>query len=710
MKRSKITNLLIVVFLIFSVLIPTNNLSAQELEKKRGYKGNISKEKILSTFINGKCVVGHVIKGDDIIEIIKATDHEIRISASIIEGGLNFTKLPRKSLSRELREKVKVWDTQEKIALVFPHDETCHGLAHIVKNRIDITNSEIRSDSINRFSINATATLFFKHNSYRNVVFSGEAVFRAATFSSWAGFQEATFSGKADFRAATFGGWADFQEATFGGWADFLWSTFSFMADFRAATFSGLAVFHKAAFGGAEFQEAAFSGLADFSLTTFGGYTDFRAATFGGLADFSLTTFNKLANFQAATFSDEAYFRRTSFPDALDLSSSKFKKYLDFRNAKIRRLNFNSHIRPSILRGRIDFRKSMISEAHFQDIIFENDVDFSDVQFGIPIGTKKDKRLAVIFRFITFQSDAYFIGTKFCGDTAFERVTFKKDSNFTNAIFKVKKSEGKGKFSLSYLNFKNLFIKWDQLPNIKCWVTDSSGRIKSFVEIKEEQKKKAESGQQRRDEIKDEELEPLSHVFKGLEANFRTINQLSDANQAYYHRKKAELKETKKRDDFWLTTQREAEWIFWGIPCGYGTKIYWIIGWSALITLLFAVIYSIKGELNRRPHPETKQEFNFKQRIFDLPKEYYSKNSMVVVKNHSARKFIRKFINALRFSAAILFKVVYRDTTISGKILGIYKYILWLEWVLGYYILIALVATLWNTMPIFIKSLITGVF
>ena len=611
MKRSKTTNLLIVVFLIFSVLIPTNNLSAQELEKKRGYKGNISKEKILSTFINGKCVVGHVIKGDDIIEIIKATDHEIRISASIIEGGLNFTKLPRKSLSRsrELREKVKVWNTQEKIALVFPHDETCHGLAHIVKNRIDITNSEIRSDCINRFSINATATLFVKDNSYRNVVFSGEAVFRAATFSS--------------------------------------------------------------------------------------------------LADFSLTTFNKLANFQAATFSGEAYFRRTSFPDALDLRSSKFKKYLDFRNAKIRRLNFNSHIRPTILRGRIDFRKSMISEAHFQDIIFENDVDFSDVQFGIPIGTKKDKRLAVIFRFITFQSDAYFIGTKFCGDTAFESVTFKKDSNFTNAIFKDKKSEGKGKFSLSYLNFKNLFIKWDQLPNIKCWVTDSSGRIKSFVEIKEEQKKKAESGQQRRDEIKDEEMEPLSHVFKGLEANFRTINQLSDANQAYYHRKKAELKETKKRDDFWLTTQREAEWIFWGIPCGYGTKIYWIIGWSALIILLFAVIYSIKGELNRQPHQETKKEFNFKLRLLDSPKEYCSKNSMVEVKNHSARNFI----NALRFSAVILFKVGYRDTTISGKILGIdYKYILWLEWVLGYYIFIALVVTLWNTMPIFIRSLITGLF
>ena len=277
------------------------------------------------------------------------------------------------------------------------------------------------------------------------------------------------------------------------------------------------------------------------------------------------------------------------------------------------------------------------------------------------------------------------------GNTAFENVNFIQDADFTDADFKAGKDGSKQKFSLSYLNFENLFIKWDQLPNIRCWVTDSSDRIKSFVEIKEEEQKR---------------LEPLSDVFKGLEANFRAINQLSDANQAYYHRKKAELKETKNGDDSWLTTQREAEWICLGIPCGYGTKIYWIIGWSALITLLFAVIYSIKGELNRQPHPETRQDFNFKQRLFDFPKEYCSKNSMVEVKNHSARNFI----NALRFSAVILFKVGYRDTTISGKILGIdYTYIVWLEWALGYYILGALVVTLSNTLPI-VNRLITGVF
>lgn len=638
MKRSKITNLLIVVFLIFSVLIPTNNLSAQELEKKRGYKGNISKEKILSTFINGKCVVGHVIKGDDIIEIIKATDHEIRISDSIIEGGLNFTKLPTESWEKLS----KGWNTQAKQAFIKRefHPENIH----IVKNRIDITNSEIRSDSVDRFSINATATLFFKQNSYRNVVFSGEAYFRAATFSGEAYFREATFSGKADFREATFSGKAYFLEATFSGLVDFSWATFSGLADFSWATFSGL-----------------------------------------------------------------AYFRRTLFTDALDLRHSKFKEYLDFRNAKIRRLNFNSHISPTILRGRIDFRKSIISEAHFQDIIFENDVDFSDVQFGIPIGNENDKRLAVIFRFITFQSDAYFIGTNFCGDTAFERVTFKKDSNFTDAIFKGMKSEGKGKLSLSHLNFKNLLIRWNQLPNVDSWVNQTKERIKSFIDVekKKDEKNKGQKEVESEDRERLEPLEPLSAVLKRLEASFRGHNQLSDANDAYYHKKLAELNEAVRNEgDVWWRCQKRLAWFFWGIPCGYGTKVLWILAWCVFFDLLFAIIFSVKGDLKRQSHPTTKKEFTFKQRLFDFPKQYLTQTSLLEIGNES----IGKFINALRFSSVLLFKIGYRDTTISGKLLGIdYKYIVWIEWALGFYLLACLAVTLSNTLPI-VNRVITGMF
>ena len=346
MKQSKIKNLLIVIFLIFSVLIPTINLSAREVEQKRGYNGTISKEKILSTFIKDECVVGHVIKGDDIIEIIKATDHEIWISDSIIEGGLNFTKLPAESWEKV--ELPKDWNTQAKEAFIKRKRKFHPANARVVKNRITIINSEIRPKCIDGFSVKARGTFFYKKNVFKNVTFSDKADFSWAIFSDKADFSEATFSGKAGF-----------SEAIFSGKAYFSGATFSNMAYFSGATFSNMAYF--------------------------------SGATFSNMADFSWATFSKLA-----------YFEGTEFNGVLDLELSEFKEYLDFRNAKIRRLDFNSHISPTILRGRVDFRKSIISEAHFQDIIFENDVDFSDVQFGIPIGTENDKRLAVIFRFITF--------------------------------------------------------------------------------------------------------------------------------------------------------------------------------------------------------------------------------------------------------------------------------------------------------------------
>ena len=654
----KIKLFIITILLTLITIFLASKTIASEEKKVRGHRGPIGKEALhskLKEIKEDESVKGYVIEGKDIISIIKETDIDIKIENSIIKGGLDFTTLPEVQLNSLKLPDGWSEDEKEKWRMKQSKDNPfCQ-----VTNKILIINSDIRSARSQNegFSVNATRTFFSRYASFASATFSGDARFYFATFS-----------GDASFNSATFSGYAMFDSATFGGDASFYFATFS-------------------------------------------EHAIFRSATFRGYAKFSGASFIKLAYFMRSEFFSTLLFRRVDF-----------REYADLRNTLIKTLDCNSVASPTVIKSRIDFRNSIILEAHIQDVIFEKYVYFSDSKFGVFVeeekkesvsntdkkpnkrNTKVESSVATVFRFVTFESYADFKRTAFWGNTAFENVIFIQDANFTDAEFKARKKDGsKQKFSLSYLNFNNLFIKWDQLPSIRCWVTDSSDRIKSLVEIKEEEEKKAESGQQTRDEKK---LEPLSHVFKSLEANFRTINQLSDANEAYYHRKKAELKETKNRDDSWLTTQREAEWIFWGIPCGYGTKIYWIIGWSVLITLLFAVIYSIKGELDRQPYPEAKQDFNFKQRLFDFPKEYCSKNSMVEVKNHSARKFI----NALRFSAVILFKVGYRDTTISGKILGIdYKYILWLEWVLGYYILGALVVTLSNTLPI-VNRLISGVF
>lgn len=71
----------------------------------------------------------------------------------------------------------------------------------------------------------------------------------------------------------------------------------------------------------------------------------------------------------------------------------------------------------------------------------------------------------------------------------------------------------------------------------------------------------------------------------------------------------------------------------------------------------------------------------------------------------------RKFIDSLRVSSVKLFKVGYRDTVLSTPASGFLRieYIVAFEWLLGFYILAALLVTLANTQPL-INRLLTGVF
>ena len=66
----------------------------------------------------------------------------------------------------------------------------------------------------------------------------------------------------------------------------------------------------------------------------------------------------------------------------------------------------------------------------------------------------------------------------------------------------------------------------------------------------------------------------------------------------------------------------EVEWLFWGRLCGYGTRIWWALGWMLLANLGFTLIYWLSASVNRQRHPGTTQEFNFRLRLLDLPKHY----------------------------------------------------------------------------------------
>ncbi len=360
--------------------------------------------------------------------------------------------------------------------------------------------------------------------------------------------------------------------------------------------------------------------------------------------------------------------------ESIELKGANFKLYADFRNSEIGKLDISTSegfILPTLVEGRMDFREAVISEAHFQDITFKQDVDFSDVQFG---DLTEEKKLAVVFRFINFESNAYFTRTIFSANTTFERINFEKDADFTYAVF-----SNRHNLIFSYPKFQNLRLSWKQLPGSpQYWANDTNNEAEAIRQ----------------------KIQPLKQVLKIFETSFRNQKQLSDANEAYYHMMDAEISENREGKAFMGFLPAQLHMIIWKITCGYGTRIYRILGWCILFNLFFTTIYFMKGQLQ----PAAQKDDTFKMRLFDFPRLYLGQYT-AEQRNYS----LSAYLSALKLSSVILFKIGSRDTTISGNILGIdYKYIVWIEWLLGFYLLAALVVTLSNTVPL-IHRLISGI-
>ena len=543
-----ITVLKIALFLLMLHLITMPVIYANDDENKKADKKKIiTKERLIEHFKNEDVVDGYEINGSDIIKIIGEHDYPINIKNSIIIGGLDLSG----GLIQETHiDDIELPDTWSEEYRKEFREKNRDKKYHVIENPITIVNSKIQ---------HLLLLIMGQEISVRmeNTFFKNRIDFSSSIFSEDADFSSSTFSGNADFSSSTFSGDADFSSSTFSGDADFFKSTYSRDADFSYSTFLGFAFF----------SSSTFSGDAEFSFSTFSEDAEFDGSTFSGKADFIVTLFSNLA-----------YFHKTIF-NSLIFDSVIIEKYADFRKTSIDKFNFKN-ISPTVITGRIDFRNANITEAHFQDIIFEKDVDFSAAEFG-----KLNNDGTVVFRFVTFESDAYFIGTKFYCDTAFERINFKEDANFTNANFKLKsyhlevkssindsikqelidkfkakpsknkdtilivdvttdntkvwtiatftdnekfiskeliedenntfvkelnKEEAdkdriiefttsylgivsRQRFCLSYLNFTKLIVSWEQFPGYNLWVSHNGDeRIKSFVDIKNENKKMAE--------------------------------------------------------------------------------------------------------------------------------------------------------------------------------------------------------------------------
>ena len=156
------------------------------------------------------------------------------------------------------------------------------------------------------------------------------------------------------------------------------------------------------------------------------------------------------------------------------------------------------------------------------------------------------------------------------------------------------------------------------------------------------------------------------------------------------------------------------------------------MGWALGINILCTLIYSTLGTLHRRYNPKTSEDFTFKPRPWDFPKDYLTVNDPSATPSRARdgeawakptdgmsdktspsnleHDPLRALINALRFSSTILFKLGYRDTTVSGQI-GPWdlRWLVRLEWALGFVLMAALTYTLGSMQPL-LNKLVHGVF
>lgn len=508
-------------------------------------------------------------------------------------------------------------------------------------------------------------------------------------------------------------------------------------ADFRGrARFGGVALLKRSRFDAVIFRDdvnfsgARSLGLFRFFRTTIDGELSFRRALFcdrlsmvrvraNSPADFSSSIFFKRLSLSGVRFVRSVQFRRARLPEGIRVDGGRLGTYADFSAARIGYFDMRHRGSRAVVTARLDFRRARIDRVLIANATFTQEVDFSDAVIGeapgeeaadprrdrsslcparksaTVAGASKTPRDAGAVRYglslinVTFEDGAGFLRARLPLSAEFRRVKFRGPADFTDARFVSAGPGGRSEeFGFSYVDLgTDTRIRWAQLPALKYW--------------------KQRDG-----------LQPLSSVLGGLEKYFRGREQLGDANAAYRHfeaMRRAELSAAAsaalgaKGVSVWralLTPDlldfvtlpelrealaAEAKWLFWGLPAGYGTRIWRLLLVALAIQLIFALLYYTLGTVARRL--DGRAHAGSWLRLFDFPDRYLGEFDG----EEPAPVVRRRFRDAFWASLLLTFKLGRAEVRIHGG--TAVRLLVRLQWLIGYFILAAIVLTLGKTQP-----------
>ena len=576
-----------------------------------------------------------------------------------------------------------------------------------------------------------------------SVKFGDDAYFSSARFGKKANFSSTEFVGESNFSSAEITNEADFSHAYFNGVADYSSVFFSSGTNFNNTVMNDTLILNNASLkGNVHFRNCLIHRLVfnnDSMSYLVGGRVDFRNSQIHN-ANFNDVIFGEEVNFSDVKFGESDAEMLQNKQLRLDINDFvSFPKFLTLlrvlaNNGKdtpgkwiwgMLDISLREDIeRDSLYSHRLDKGKSERFVANFNSILENKDL-YEKVRFKNVLIQNREKDLidkgvnklssdeiyllnrlliedsfpgfiravsGVSFRFVTFESRAYFMRTNFLGRAvSFSNVNFNSKANYTKAVFKEINGKKAPIFTFSYVNFEDLVIKFKQFPDYDHWFRPKElnwylGRLKN-------------EHVNNSDIYADVSLriQPLSESFEALVQKFDEEKKLSDRSQAYYAMKVAKLdEEMLKEIPFFLGV----EWCVWGFLSGYGTKIWWILCWYFGFIVLFVLLHYLLGNFYTKSDKGDKSASEFKLRLISFPWNFIRHEYDSSSNNH-------RLFDSTLIAFGLLCKFGRRDITMQGNTIN--WVLISLEWTLGYILLAYFIITLTNTFPL-LNRLLSGIF
>lgn len=417
---------------------------------------------------------------------------------------------------------------------------------------------------------------------------------------------------------------------------------------------------------------------------------------FESTAQFGFATFAKDLILSQCRFEGVAHFVGTDVYGKVSLRQSKFNDLVDFRDTSIATLDWDNTGAPLIVRARVDVRDARsITRLVIADTAFDGTVDFS----GATLGSARFSASATpgtFFRSVTFAQPVRFIGTTFSGLTEFSDVHFSSMADFTTAKFQLTLEKGRPVFLFDDVDFGSLKLSWKQMPSPDKWANERA-ELNTW-------------GRESLPKWVSERLPPPHPValnraptLGALESAFRAQGNLDDANISHFHLEVARSDSELHGSDWRLAASAWLNRWTWGWFAGYGTRADRVLCTALLLWLMGSLFFARSAHFYVAA-PDAGGKEGIGLHLLKLPPQFVSRDAAARVEQSRWRIPL-----AAQFSLLLLLKIGNAQLRISPPHSRLLLTMLWIEWLLGYPMLAALVITLSNTQPI-LQGLIRALF